>query len=534
MSSRAREAGGLVTVHLVRRVLVLFGVLLTACVGVAAAAPVGQITEFAAPGSNIAQVRAGPDGNLWFTDRAGAIGRITTGGAITRFTSGLNAGAQPFSLAVGPDGNLWFTDAGMTSAIGKIDPTTQAITEFSAGLNAGSKPAGIALGPDGKLWFTDRGSPAAVGVIDPVTHAIAEYSAGLNPGSVPQQGITAAPDGNVWFTDQGTTRAIGMLDPATHAITEFSSGLSAASAPGAAIAVGTDGNLWFTDNSSTTPAIGMINPTSHAIAEFGTGAGSVPGRLAVGPDGNVWFTDKGTTPAIGFIDPTSHAITKFPAGLNAGSLPGGINSGADGSLWFTDQGSIRAMGRAGTGAPAASVTPPSVTGTGGVGVAQTCGGDTWASWAGQQPSRAAFRFDGYQWLEDGSPISGATGTSYTPTADQAGHALSCEVTVTYALLQVTVSATSAEVAVEGAAEQLVGLAGAVVDAGPGASLAHKVATIQDDVAANDSVDACAELVAFSSEVKAQTGKKVGTAQAASLLDRTQGVEAALGCQSDAA
>src|SRR5437763_16523483 len=109
------------------------------------------------------------------------------------------------------------------------------------------------------------------------------------------------------------------------------------------------------------------------------------------------------------------------------------------------------MGRAGTGAPSASVTAPSVNGTGGVGVAQACGGDMWSSWAGQQPSRDAFGFDGYTWFLDGSPIAGATGPSYTPTAAQAGHALSCKVTATYMLVQVTVSATSAWIEVKGAA-----------------------------------------------------------------------------------
>jgi streptogramin lyase len=510
-------------------VAVLLGVLAATCVGVAGATPLGQITEFAAPGTNIAQVRAGPDGNLWFTDRAGAIGRITTDGVITRFTSGLNPGSQPFSLAVGPDGNLWFTDAGTSSAIGTIDPSTHAIAEFSTGLNPGSKPAGIALGPDGNLWFSDRGSPPAIGTINPTTHASSEYSSGLNAGSLPQQGITVGPDGNIWFTDQGSSRAIGMLNPTTHAISEFGTGLNSGSAPGAAIAVGTDGDLWFTDNSTAVPAIGMIDPMTHAVSEFPSGAGSVPGRIAAGPDGNLWFTDKGTTPAIAIIDPTTHAITKYSSGLNAGSAPGGINTGSDGNVWFTDQGAVKAMGRVGTDAPTPSLTAPSISGTGGVGVAQRCGGDTWSSWAGEQPSRSAFGYDGYQWLLDGSPIAGATEASYTPAADQAGDQLSCEVTVTYTLLQVTVSATSAPVEVKGAAEQLSELAAAVVGVGPGASLAGKVAVIQDDVAANDAADACADLLAFGYEVNAQTGKKLSTAQAASLLAQAQDIEAALGC-----
>jgi streptogramin lyase len=517
------------------RAMLVGGLLLAVSAAVAAATPVGQITQFAAPGTNIAQVRAGPDGNLWFTDRAGAIGRITTAGVITRFTAGLNPGSQPFSIAMGPDGNMWFTDApnpapGTTPAIGMIDPYTQVITEFSTGLSPGSLPAGIASGPDGNLWFTDRGAIGAVGSINPTTHAISEYSTGLSAAAKPQQGITAGPDGNLWFTVQPTaSKAIAMIDPTTHAITQFSAGLNVGSLPGPAIAVGTDGNLWFIDN-GTTQAIGTIDPTTHTIAEFPTGAGTALGRLAVGPDGNIWFADKGSVPAIATIDPATHAITRYSSGFAAGSDPSGINTGSDGNVWFTDQGTtFRGMGQAGTGGAAASVTAPSVTGTGGVNLAQTCGGDTWSSWAGQQPSRTAFGFDGYRWLLDGAAIPGATGASYTPTAAQAGHTLSCAVTATYLLIQVTVSATSPAVAVEGATQQLSDLATVVAGVGPGASLGRKVAVIQSAVTAGETTDACSELAAFRHEVAAQTGKKLGNTQAAALLARAGNIGAALGC-----
>ena len=137
---------------------------------------------------------------------------------------------------------------------------------------------------------------------------------------------------------------------------------------------------------------------------------------------------------------------------------------------------------------------------------KSCGGDVWSTWAGQQPSHDAFGFDGYQWLLDGSPIAGQTGSSYTPTQGDAGHQLSCTVTVTYPLLVVTVSATSAQVTVEGAAAQLTDLGAAVGGVGPGRSLAGKAAAIAGYVAANDTVDACASLDPFVSEVNAQTGK----------------------------
>lgn len=518
----------------VRAALVVV-VLLAITTGVAAATPIGQITQFAAPGSNIAQVRAGPDGDLWFTDRAGKIGRITTDGTITEFSSGLNANAQPFSIAMGPDGNMWFTDApaaaGVTGAIGMINPGTHAIVEFGTGLNNGSKPAGIALGPDGNLWFTDNSpSTPAIGMINPTSHAIVEFSNGLPAGSLPQQGITAGPDGNVWFNLQPTgVKAIGMINPTTHAISLFSDGLNTGARPGASIAVGTDGNLWFNDN-GTTQAIGTIDATTHAITEFPTGAGTALGRLAVGPDGKIWFGDKGTTTAIATIDPSTHAMVRYTSGFAAGSGPSGINTGSDGNVWFTDQGAtFRGMGRAGTDAPAASVTAPSIAGTGGVNLAQTCGGDTWSSWAGQQPSRSAFGFDGYQWFLDGTPIAGATGTSYTPTNADAGGMLTCKVTATYLLVAVTVSATSAGVEVKDAAAQLGDLAGAVAGVGPGKSLASKVAVIAHEVAANETSDACADLVSFENEVRAQSGKKLGDGQAAAFLARAGNIEAALGC-----
>lgn len=501
------------------RCAILLGLLCAFSVGIAGATPFGQVTEFTDPGSNNAQIQAGIDGNLWFTDRSGAIGRITTAGVITKFAL---PGGMPFSIISGPDGKLWFADSGTTSAIGTIDPATGSITEFTAGLNAGAKPMGIAVGPDGNLWFTDASTThPAIGMIDRVTHAITEFS--LSAGSVPQQGIVAGPDGNIWFGDRGPTPALGRFDLATHTVTEFSNGLPTGNGPGASIAVGPDGNLWFVVG-ATHPGIGRAT-TTGAITVFSAGLNATVslGRLAVGPDGNVWFADRGTIPAIGRITPDG-VITEFTStAFNAGAQPSGMAVGSDGNIWFNDQGVIRGVGRFGTDAPAASVTAPSVVGSDGVGVPQTCGGDTWSTWAGQQPSHNAFGFDGYRWLLDGSAIAGATGTSYTPRAADAGHQLACAVTVTYTLTRVTVSAMSTAVHVKGAAEQLSELASVVSGVGPGKSLAAKVAAI----ASGD--DSCDMLGDFRSEVSAQTGKKLSDAQAADLLVRAQQIGAALGC-----
>ncbi len=77
--------------------------------------------------------------------------------------------------------------------------------------------------------------------------------------------------------------------------------------------------------------------------------------------------------------------------------------------------------------------------------------------------------------------------------------------------------------------QLTALLTAVTGVGPGSSLADKITTIEGYVAANDNTDACGTLGAFVNEVKAQKGKKLTTAQAASFTAQAQAIEATLGC-----
>jgi streptogramin lyase len=374
--------------------------------GSAAAASLGQVTEFSAglqgKASNPTGIAAGPDGNVWFTDQGCAlasnpgtcaIGRITPSGAIAEFSAGLQAANKsvPYDIALGPDGNLWFTDDGLKHAIGLITPGG-VITEFSAGLQAGNKsvPRFIARGPDGNLWFTDWGcvpplsGACAIGRITP-TGAITEFSAGLQAGnkSFPL-GIAAGPDGNLWFTDIGCAIGgaceIGRITP-SGTIKEFTAGLQSNSVPGF-IATGPDGNLWFTDVGAPpngTPAIGRITPctplpcTPAPIREFSTGLqagkGSYPYAIASGPDGNMWFTDEGASGPghgineIGWITP-SGAITESSAGLPTGTLPQGVATGPDGNLWFAD-GGARAIGQLASRAPAVSTGSASgVTGSG--------------------------------------------------------------------------------------------------------------------------------------------------------------------------
>jgi streptogramin lyase len=78
----------------------------------------GSITEFPIPTANSSPngIAAGPDGNLWFTEESGKIGRISPSGTITEFPVPTASNA-PNGIAAGPDGNLWFT---LNNSIGRI------------------------------------------------------------------------------------------------------------------------------------------------------------------------------------------------------------------------------------------------------------------------------------------------------------------------------------------------------------------------------------------------------------------------------
>ena len=426
----------------------------------AAADPVGTLTEFNAglnAGSIPFRIASSADGNLWFSDQGPtkAIGRISPDGSITEFP--LPPASAPRQVRVGADGNIWFTDTSPTAPlIGRITPDGT-ITTYS--LPAGSFPNALAVGPDDALWVTDKGTTPAIRRVA-TDGTITTYSAGLNSGSAPN-GITPGSDGALWFTDQGTTKAIGRIT-LDGTITESSTGLNTGANP-AAIAPGPDGNLWFTDQGAT-KAIGKITLPDGTISETALAATANPQEVTPGADGALWFTDRGATKQLGRVS-TDGTITLFPTGIPTTSSPGGIRTGPDGNLWFLDNGVPQAVARYGIGAPAASLTRPSVAGRGAEGVAQNCSGATWSDWAGTQPSLDRFGFDGYRWKLDGAPIAGATFQTYTPTIAELGHQLSCAVTVTYTLFPTTVSTASAPVLVKDSTAPLLTLPGTItVDA----------------------------------------------------------------------
>jgi len=261
-------------------------------------------------------IALGSDGNMWFTEGQGAIGRITPAGKVTEFPTGV-ADSIPEGITAGPDGNLWFADAG-AGKIGRIT-TSGKVTEFAVP-TAGAQPEDITAGPDGKLWFTES-STYRVGSIT-TAGVVKEYLVGANPA-----GITAGPDNNLWFTETQLGN-IGRITT-SGVVTTFPIGV--ANSNPQEITAGPDNNLWFTDPG--TQSIGQIT-TSGSVTEFPiTTPVSAPLGIASGPDGNLWFTESNTN-QIGQMATSGTMLSETPIPTSI-SEPWRIAPGY-GGMWFTE------------------------------------------------------------------------------------------------------------------------------------------------------------------------------------------------------
>jgi virginiamycin B lyase len=215
--------------------------------------PAGAATQFTAPFGAFG-VALGPDGNLWFTDIGGnGIVKLTDPAAYASFP--LNTAFTEFALptkwsapreiTAGPDGNLWFAE--MRGAIGRIT-TSGVITEFELpapladGGGRGS-PSSITVGPDGNLWFTEQTS-FNVGRITPAG-VITEFAVPTKTSALGD--IVVGADRNLWFTE--TSRMARITTDGV--ITEFLLPINA----GGGIGAGSDGNLWFSQYSQATGGV---------------------------------------------------------------------------------------------------------------------------------------------------------------------------------------------------------------------------------------------------------------------------------------
>jgi hypothetical protein len=297
----------------------------------------GTITEFPLPaGSQPGGIVTGPGGDLWYADRSGRIGRMTTAGVVTTF---LVLGSKPEEIALGSDGNVWFTDQ---TSVGRVTPLGVAVPA----LVSLDKPADIAAGPDGNLWVT-----TAKGAIARVTPLglVEQFTAGLTPSTTPD-GIAVGRGGDLWFAEQ---QAIGRIDTAGR-MTEYA--LPAALHP-ERIALGADEALWFT----AATAIGRLGFVADGKDPNGGAEGAssdvpVPrvGRAVVvhpvkgtvrvrRPNGHGFQAlEQGERIPVGSLVDTRHGSVRLRTALDrdghtqSGIFSGGLFSIAQGRTGMTD------------------------------------------------------------------------------------------------------------------------------------------------------------------------------------------------------
>jgi virginiamycin B lyase len=286
---------------------------------------------FPRPLAYIDGIAVGQDGALWFTEHVnrefygtGYVGRMTTDGQLSLFTTGLPYKQFTNAITSGPDGAMWFTieSSKASDAIGRITPDGT-ITEFP--LSGHPAPGDIVTGPDGALWFPEIGANK----IGRLTTAgqLTEYSQGISPGSY-LSGIAVGSDGALWFTEFSGSR-IGRITTGG-VVTEYSKGIPSNEYP-QTIAAGPDGALWFTQVAGY-PAPLMIGriTTTGVITEFSKGitATEYPGGITAGPGSAMWFTeyDSGILARITM----DGRVTEYPAVGGPGPIVGHLG----GTLWF--------------------------------------------------------------------------------------------------------------------------------------------------------------------------------------------------------
>ena len=370
-------------------------------------------------------------GVLWFVAGPDSIGRITTAGAVTVYTSvvildpgtitpgstapvvyrrdidrphhSCRGGYQDTSskittlggIAAGSDGALWFTTG---TSIGRIT-TTGKFSFYSA--TSLYVAGAIAPGAGGTLWFVNY---ASIGRI--TAGKITIYPEDYLDNIVPSQ-ITAGSDGSLWFSGSG---AFGHVSSSGVVNTYDDAALDGIRG----IAVGPDGALWMSDNSY----IARMSTVAPAFSA---------GPVLSGPD------------RVGKVDTCSFSSTNAGSASVSWLVNGTAETGATG-IHFTPPGTdlakqlscsvtLSAVGgsltRSSTkavvvlGAALTVVHAPTLSGSHTVNNIESVSSGSWS------PGAISY---GYQWYLGAAKIAGATSSHFTPQSTDLSMKLHCVVT----------------------------------------------------------------------------------------------------------
>ncbi len=208
----------------------------------------------------------------------------------------------PFIVGLGPDGSVWFTQRA-SSKIGRLYPATGEMRHYDVPTpNAG--PAGLAVDPrSGRVWFTQSYADR-IGVLEPDSGRIHEYSMGDSSTGLVSgpAGIALDSQGGVWFAK--LEGKLGYLAPGSEHIDIIDVPQEAKRPAGIAVAadgdiwvLALDGNLLLRYRPSTQRFILYPVPTGEPDERPNVppiARTSRPFGISIDRQGNVWFSQQYT------------------------------------------------------------------------------------------------------------------------------------------------------------------------------------------------------------------------------------------------
>ena len=265
---------------------------------------------------------------------------------MTQFTGGVTPGFSvngiPARIAAGPDGNLWFTErarpgaGGADHAGGRRDRVHGRRDARLLGqrravhdrCRAGRQPV-VHPGPRSGAGGADHAGRRR----DPVHRRDARAS----PPTAPRRASQPGPDGNLVVHPAGQPGPGGADHPGRGRDASSRAASRPASPPTAPRSRSPPGPTATSGSPSSTTRGGSARITpAGVVTEFtggvtpGFSANSRPGPIAAGPDGNLWFTEENNPGAVARITPGG-VVTEFTGGLTPGfaanSRPLGITAG---------------------------------------------------------------------------------------------------------------------------------------------------------------------------------------------------------------
>jgi DNA-binding beta-propeller fold protein YncE len=366
-------------------------------------------------------------GDVYVTDTSG--NRVekfdSSGNYLSQFGS-FGSGNGQFSSAIGvavdSSGHVYVADSG-NNRVEKFDSSGNYVSQFgSSGSGNGqlNNPYGVAVDPSsGGVYVADSGNNR-VEKFDSSGNYLSQFgSAGSGNGQFNNPYLVAVDSsGNVYVADEGNTQ-VEEFDSSGNYLSQFGS-------------LGT-GNGQFGELRGV-----AVDPTSGDVyaADFlGNRVEKFAGATPTPPTASISSPAAGGTYAVSQVVATTFSCIEGAGGTGiktcadstghtgtTSPIAGSLNTSTQGSFTYTVTATSQ-DGLTGTAtihytviARPVNTVPPAIAGTAKAGSALTCAAGSWTS------SPSSYR---YQWSQNGTPIAGATNSTYTVQAIDEGTTLTC-------------------------------------------------------------------------------------------------------------